>query len=76
MKTEQLQRSEIELSNGIKIVVIHNLHEFELDIQAALDNWLARTKHYNSKEFCKYIISKDPVNYIALTENEYKKLSK
>ena len=72
--SKQLQRTEIELSNKVKIIIIHNLEWFGLDIMAALDNWLVRTKNYDSKSFCKYIRSKDPINIIALTEKEYNKM--
>lgn len=72
----QLQKSEIQLSNGKKFCIIHNLPDFRLDIDAALQNWLARTDEFTDESFCKYIRSKDPVNIIALTEKKYNELVK
>ena len=49
--------SEIQLSNGVKFKLVHNLSEQE--INAAQINWLARTNVYNKKSFIKYINSKN-----------------
>ncbi len=43
----------------------HNLNRHSLDIEAALHNWLARTKDYSCKSFCQYVVSKDPENLIC-----------
>lgn len=71
----QIQRSEIELSNGSKFVIVHNLPDFGLDINSALQNWLVRTDKFTDENFCEYIMSKDPVNILALTEKRFKELS-
>ncbi len=72
-KMPQLQRSEIELSNGNKICIIHNLPDHGLNIQDALINWTERAKDYNAESFCKYIMSKD-TNLLALTEEKFNKI--
>ena len=71
----QMQRSEIELSNGSKFVIVHNLPDFGLDINSALQNWLVKTDEFTDDNFCQYIMSKDPVNLLALTERKFKELS-
>lgn len=42
-------------------------------INAALDNWLARTKVFTQKSFINYINSKGV--YIAMTKEKYEKLN-
>lgn len=55
------------------MVVLHNLPDFGLDIQAALTNWLARTKVFTVDNFCAYIMSKG-VNIIAMSEEHFNSL--
>lgn len=45
-----------------KFTVVNNLDEHGLNIEAALINWAERTKDYSINSFCKYVVSKDPVN--------------
>jgi len=71
----QMQRSEIKLSNGNKFVIIHNLPNLGLDINTTLDNWLGSTNKFTSENFCDYIMSKDPINILAFTEERFKQLS-
>jgi hypothetical protein len=57
----------------VRFNIIHNLSEtFGMDFNSALYNWLARTKKFKAKNLCEYINSK---GFIAMTEQEYKKLS-
>lgn len=57
----------------VTIEVIHNLPDFGLDIEAAFDNWTARTKVFTARSFADYVKSKD-VNIICLTKFEYNKI--
>ena len=66
----KLQESKIELSNNVTFKIYHNLHDFGIGINSALQNWLAKTNNYDSRSFCDYIMSKD-INMIALTEKEF-----
>lgn len=48
-----------------QFVVEHNLSEHSgLSIEDALNSWLARTKQFTVKSFCKYVKSKD-INFIC-----------
>jgi hypothetical protein len=40
-------------------IVDHNLNAYGMDISAAFDNYIARATDISSKDFCKYVISKD-----------------
>lgn len=54
--------SKIEFVNkGRKTIWIvdHNLNLYSMDIQAAFENYIARTDNIDSNEFCTYVISKD-----------------
>lgn len=77
-----LQRSIISLSTGANLIVIHNLQWFGQNIDAALENWLARrstdflqgnSPEVLTRDFCNYIMSKD-VNFKAMTGIEYELL--
>lgn len=58
--SDNLIETEIELEDGQKWVIVHNLPQiFGIDIQGALDNYLARTDSPTAKGFCAYIKSKD-----------------
>ncbi len=70
-----MQRSEIKLFNGNKFVIVHNLRDFGLDIDEILDNWLGKTNKFTSENFCDYIMSKDPINILAFTEERFNQLS-
>lgn len=55
-------KSDIQFNvDGKKVAfsVVHNLDEFGQSIEAALDNWLARTKDFTGPSFVKYVNSKD-----------------
>lgn len=49
------------------------VHNFKNQFDEALDSWIARTKSYTAKSFCKYIESKN-TEYIAIEEKTYKKI--
>lgn len=69
-----LTESLVELSNGERFSIFHNLEQFGLNIDDALINWLARTNVYTNKSFCEYLEDKDPENIIALTAKEFYEL--
>lgn len=50
-------------------IIMNNLYSFGLDIQAAFINWSARVQpeNINPKDFCDYVISKDPTNLRCYT---------
>lgn len=50
----------------MKFVVIHNLDEYKLDIEAAFINWSHRTDDFTIDNFCEYVTSKDKENLICL----------
>lgn len=63
-----------QLSNGKLLKIFHNIPN---EINAALDNWLARTNKYTEQSFCDYINSKRErglCEHVAYTEKEYNKL--
>ena len=51
-----------EKKKNCKFTVLHNLPDFGLDIEAAFENWAARTDNFTIEVFCVYVVSKDPVN--------------
>jgi hypothetical protein len=51
--------------------IVHNLDEFNMDIMAAFDNYVARSKSPRIELFCMYVKSKDPENIICLTKQRY-----
>jgi hypothetical protein len=57
MELKNWHELEIQLSNGVKFKLVHNLSEEE--INAAQTCWLARAKVYIKKSFIKYINSKN-----------------
>lgn len=55
--------------------LVHNLHEFGYaDITPAFDNYIAREDHPTPEGLCEYIRSKDVVNILCWTENQFKEL--
>lgn len=69
----KLQKADIKLSNGKKFSIIHNLqNSFGLNIECALECWLARTEKYTAQSFCDYIKSKD-TTFIAIPYDLYLK---
>lgn len=68
---DDLVVTDIQLSNGQKWHIVNNLSEaFGLNIQCGLDNYLARHDNPTAKEFCEYLLSKQP-DRIALPLEEY-----
>lgn len=71
---ENWYESDIELSTGETISIVHNI-ESEGNInsfQSALDSWLARTDDYTADSFCNYINSKGI--HKAMTKQDFLKL--
>jgi hypothetical protein len=59
----------------VRFNIIHNLPDtFGMDFNSALNCWVFRTKKHTTKSLCEYINSKGIS--IAMTEKQYKKLSK
>jgi len=57
----------------VRFSVVHNLSETRgLDISAAVENWVERTREFTAKSLCNYIKSKDP-EFVCMTMNQYKK---
>jgi len=77
-KDLKLFKADIEFKvndREVKFSVVHNLPKtWGLNIENALDNWLFRTKHYTAKNFCKYVMSKDP-SFVCMTMEQYNHLS-
>lgn len=46
---------------------------FGLNIECALDNWLARTDDYSSESLCDYVTSKN-TGHFCITEKQYKRI--
>ncbi len=68
------QETHFKLSNGVLLKICHNLPN---QIQAAFDNWIARTKKYTEESFCEYINDKRKqglTDHIAYTKAEYDKV--
>lgn len=53
--------------------VITNMTSLGFSIEAAVDNWIPRTKKFTAQSLCDYVCSKD-VNVVCITEKEYNKL--
>lgn len=74
-----LLKSKVEFkvnNRPITFVIIHNLkNRFGMSFNDALDNWLARTNEFTATSLCEYIKSKDE-SFVAMTEKQYKRLSK
>lgn len=72
-----LQKANIEFNvdgKPVKFSVIHNLPaNFGLNIDGAVDNWLARTEEYTAQSLVDYINSKN-TGYFCITEREYNKI--
>ena len=70
----KLNKTEINLSNGTSFVIVHDLPMKGAvgSFDAALDNWLARTKEYTADSFVNYVKCKDK-SVIFLTFEEYEK---
>lgn len=59
----------------INFSVVHNLPKtWGMNIENALDNWLPRTKHYTARNFCQYVMSKDP-SFVCMTISQYNRLN-
>lgn len=60
-----------EISNGMKFSIVHNMAVTGPvnSVEAAFENWLARTKKYTQQDFINYINSKGV--YKAMTKQEY-----
>lgn len=69
----KIKGTQIRFKRGKKqhaFKIYHNLPTtFGLNIECAVDNWLARTDEFTPKSLCAYIKSKDS-NFTAFTEDE------
>lgn len=73
-KESVLHRHEIELYNGDKWVIMHNLPlSFGLNIDCAYNNYFARTFTPSPLGFCNYIKSKAP-GYMTYPEADIEEL--
>ena len=65
--------AKVSLSNGVKFTIYVTIDKANGPVntlEAALDNWLARTEEYTAKSFVDYINSKGM--HKAFTESDYK----
>ena len=56
--------------------VVHNLNDFNLDIEAAFLSWYPRAKNFTIQSFCNYVVSKDNQNIRCITKKRYNELLK
>ncbi len=56
--------------------VVHNLDEYQMDIDNAFQNWLLRTDDFGIDNFMRYVVSKDIGNIICITKKRYDELLK
>lgn len=71
MTTETWYEASFKLSNGKSFTIVHNINRIGNvnSIDAALDNWLARTQDYSAQSFVNYINSKHV--HKAMTKKQY-----
>jgi len=61
----------------IRFKIYHNLPEVQgMNIEGAIDNWLARTENFTAQSLCDYILSKEICDVFALPEREFNRLKK
>jgi hypothetical protein len=56
------------------VELLHNLDEFGMDIQLAIDAWMPRRHNLTARMFCNYIRQRDP-KFICLPLEEAKLIS-
>lgn len=67
----KLRYAVLEISNGERWNIVNNLpDQFGLNIQCALDNYLARADNPSEGEFCNYINSKFPISGLGALVHE------
>lgn len=75
MKIE-MQSADIYFNVGKKhhtFTIYHNLPQVQgMNVEDAVINWVMRTVRYTPESLCKYIVSKDPINFKAYTKAQYK----
>lgn len=74
---QKWQSSQIKFNRGKKkyvFNVVHNLEDFGLGIMAAFENWSVRTNDWTIQSFCKYVVSKDPQNFVCMPKAHYEKM--
>jgi len=62
---------------GSHFWIYHNLDQYGVhDLQPAIDNWLLRVTDgdYSAEAFCEYLVDKDPILYVAMTEKKYRQM--
>ncbi len=72
-KVTRLNKTDIELPNGTKFIIVNDFENMEGAVNsfdAALQNWLMRTNEYTPESFVKYVKSKEP-NRIFITLEDY-----
>lgn len=72
----QLNQTFFELSNGVKFSIINDFENIDgpvNSIDAAFQNWIARTEDFSAESFVAYIKKKEPKR-IALTEAQFNEL--
>jgi hypothetical protein len=71
--TDKLQEAEIKLSDGQKWVIVHNMpQDFGMNVECALDNYLARADKPTAKGFSEYIKSKGFKAWPRMQEDKIK----
>ena len=78
-RVTKLNQTNVELSNGISFVIVHNFEKMEGNhnsFNAALNSWLARTSDYTADSFIEYVKNKNEYGRIFLTKEMYKEITK
>ena len=56
--------------------IVHNIDSYGMDIQNALDSWIARTKNFTDVSFCEYVLSKFDDEAICMPKKRFDKICK
>ncbi len=78
-RVTKLNKSKIELSNGVIFTIVHNFKNMTGNINsfdAAFQSWLVRTKVYTADSFVDYVKSKDEPDRIFMTFEDFENKTK
>ena len=73
-RSNTINKTTVELSNGDKIIIVHNFSTLEGNINsfdAAFQSWLVRTKVYTADSFVDYVKSKKEPGRIFMTHEDF-----
>jgi len=78
-RVTKLNKSKIELSNGVTFTIVHNFKNMYGNINsfdAAFQSWLVRTEVYTADSFVEYVKSKDEPDRIFMTLTDFENKTK